>query len=243
MPDNTQLIEETVVENKRLGRHLHHDARSLGFRAVPAGEAAPTISHVWKRESVFDQGQLGSCTGNAVVGVASATQFRQKGHRYNEALAVKVYELATTLDTIPGSYPPDDTGSTGLDACKAVVQLGAALAYRWAFGVDELAATCARIGPCAVGTDWHEGMDNPDAHGLVSASGKIRGGHEYEVIGWHGDTSLGAPEARVFECQNSWGKGWGVKGTGGKGGRFFVPYADMANLLAAGGDCVTITNS
>lgn len=224
----TVVIEEQVVEGRRLGRHVDHDPRSLLYRAVTSGAAAPTVSKVWVRRSVFDQGNTGSCTGQALTGVCATTPNRIRYKHYTEGLAVKVYETATGIDDIPGQFPPDDTGSTGLAAAKAAISLGLATSYTWAFGVDELAAGIVAHGPFAVGTNWYETMDQPDASGVIRIGGQIRGGHEYEIVGWHADT-------RIFEAVNSWGRGWG------RNGRFLLPYDVMGRLLDEQGDAVTIT--
>lgn len=239
-------IDETVLDGKPLGRHVHHDPRSRDFTAPVYGLATQT--KVWHRHvSVFDQGNLGSCTGNAVTGCCATEPTWVKGKTYSESTAIKVYEKATTLDAFQGQYPPDDTGSTGLAACKAAVYYKLASKYLWGFGINDMIGILSNMGPCAVGVDWYEGFDNPNTEGLVYIAGQIRGGHEFQVIGWHQDTSLGAPESHVFEAQNSWGKSWGVRGTPGtysstrgSGGRFYIRLADMDRLLKAGGDCVTL---
>jgi hypothetical protein len=131
-------------------------------------------------------------------------------------------------------------GSSGLGAAKAAVAYGYATKYYWGFGIDDMIRILSGIGPVAVGTDWYSGFDNPDPRGIIRLEGYNRGGHEYHVLGYHHDQSLGAPMAGCFEMQNSWGKQWGVKGTGGTGGRAFISVMDMAALLSAGGDVVTI---
>src|SRR5262249_2176885 len=75
-----------------LGRHGAHDPRSRGF---PAARARVVKSVRWKRhEKPFDQGQIGSCTGNAIAGACSTDPF---GKKLRESDAVKAYALATTL--------------------------------------------------------------------------------------------------------------------------------------------------
>lgn len=180
-----------------------------------------------RRVSVFDQGALGSCTGNAIVGVGATAPYRRADVRYGQRLAVRVYKRATVLDEFDGIYPPQDTGSSGLAAAKAAVEYGIASGYRWAFGAAELARGLVEVGSFAVGTLWMSGMDVPDADGVVHATGHVRGGHEYQAIGWHGDV-------KQFECVNSWGRGWGVKG------RFRIGYDEMDALLNRAGDCVTL---
>lgn len=246
MSDGDLILIPEAPGVGRLGRHVEHDPRSKQYRAVEHATPIPTVNKVWKRAGVFDQGNLGSCTGNAVVGIAASEPFRLPKRHYGEAQAVKVYKRATVLDGFDGTYPPDDTGSSGLAACKAAVEYGFAKGYKWGFGVEDLAVMIVNDGACAAGTDWKTGMDTPDADGLVHNTGSMRGGHEYEIIGWHYDQALGAPAPRVFECVQSWGPTWGVPGTHcvgcghPSGGRFFVSYDDMGELLAAGGDCVTL---
>lgn len=244
-----QRIPEQPIPGQRLGRHIHHDPRSRRYRA-PVDQVTPT-SKVWTRHcGPWDQGDLGSCTGNAVAGLAMTDPVWRKGEKLTEASARRVYKLATTLDddAVPGHWPPDDTGSTGLAACKAAVRLGFATQYLWGFGIDDLVRILSAVGPCAAGTNWLTGMDTPDDRGVVHYQGSVRGGHEYELVGVHLDTSLGAPIGECVEAQNSWGRGWGVKGTDAglrwwAGGRFFIPLADMARALSDGGDVVTLATN
>ena len=61
----TKILKEKAGAG-RLGRHVEHDPRS---RAFSAGTAAfKTIRHL-RHGKAFDQGDLGSCTGNAMAGV------------------------------------------------------------------------------------------------------------------------------------------------------------------------------
>lgn len=215
-----RTIDEAVVDGKRLGRHLEHDVRSLLF---PAPRAATLKTVAWAHHgAVLDQGQLGSCTGNAAVDCLMSAPLWTSGRRLTEADAVRAYELATALDNVPGAYPPADTGSTGLAAAKAAKHLGWISSYTHAFGIDHALAALMN-GPVMFGTDWHAGMDLPAPDGRVTIAGPVRGGHEYAGIGYDVTTGL-------ITCLNSWGRGWGVKGT------FKIHRDAMARLLAAGGD-------
>jgi hypothetical protein len=80
--------------------------------------------------AILDQGKLGSCTGNAGTGAVGTQPFyHQVGKNVlpavddasaGEQFAVKLYSDATKADAIPDSYPPDDTGSSGLAICKVL---------------------------------------------------------------------------------------------------------------------------
>lgn len=229
-----QRLPEHHVPGKRLGAHFKKDDRSRGYKVVDLLGAAPAVlrDKTWTRRiGAFDQGQLGSCVGNGCVGLVATMPFHTARGKTadNEALAVKVYSLATALDDYPGTYPPDDTGSSVLDGLKALQQMGLILGYRWAFGIDETLQTLSAYGPVAVGVEWHEGFDHPDAQGLVKLSGKVRGGHCFEIVGLHpkrGRTGL-------VEAVQSWGSSWGLKG------RFFFEVDDLKHLLENGGEVGT----
>lgn len=205
-----------------LGRLVRHDERSRNFQARRA-EAPRSV--LWGHHApVLDQGNLGSCTGNALAQLINTDPFaaaRPKGY-LTEADAVKLYSLATQVDDAPGAYPPEDTGSSGLGVAKAGVQLGYFSTYNHVFDFDHFTAAL-QLQPLIVGTSWLQDMFTPGADGVVSVSGKVAGGHEYLALGVDYEHS-------VLTFLNSWGDGWGA------GGRFKVSFADFARLLADQGD-------
>ena len=80
----------------------------------------------------------------------------------DEDQAVALYSAATVLDGIPGQYTPDDTGSTGLAAAKAMVKAGLIAGYQHTFTlVDALAAL--QVVPLMAGFNWYDSFDQPDA--------------------------------------------------------------------------------
>jgi hypothetical protein len=176
----------------------------------------------------FNQGDLGSCTGNGAVGVVCTEPYRKPGAKYTEALARKVYSQATKDDTIAGAYPPKDTGSTVLAAMKALRDLGLAKGYHWCFGLDDVLKTLSTIGPVEVGVSWYEGFDKPSASGLVKISGAVRGGHAFELLGVDA-------EKKLVWAINSWGPDWGHDG------RFAISWKDLDRLLHEDGEASTVT--
>lgn len=227
-------IPEQVVPGKRLGRHVEHDPRSraYAFGAVMAPSSMRSVVHRrWGH--IFDQGDLGSCTGNAAAGAANCRPLHHLGTKtLKEADAVDLYSLATQLDGFDGEYPPEDTGSSGLAVAQALTQKGLIDGYQHAFGIAE-ALTALQIKPVITGIDWLEGFDTPSATGLVEIAGQVRGGHEFLVRGfeWHG-TVLDS----VVGCDNSWGETYGHKGT------FRMRVRDWSEMLDRSGD-VTILGS
>lgn len=216
------LIPEIVVPGKRLGRHLHHDPRSLRY-VVPAA-ASPVVAEHEEKIGILDQGDLGSCTGNAFTGMLGTAGFFEelpKGTTLDEAFAVQRYSRATQVDNYRGTYKPTDTGSDGLSVCKAGQADGFVSGYTHA---TSLAGCFTMIGVAAfiIGISWYEGMDEPDAHGNVEIAGQVRGGHEVTVVARQADGR--------WRVKNSWADTWGDQG------HFYVSDAQLTQLLAESGD-------
>lgn len=228
----TAIIDEHVTEGKRLGRHVEHDPRSRDYAyEIPAGLTLVAVEHK-RHGSLFNQGQLGSCTGNALCGAKNTEPLYHSGssHLIAEAGAVDIYSLATRLDGLSdGYYPPTDTGSSGLAVAKAAKQEGMIGSYSHAFDMDA-ALAALQAGPVITGVAWYEGFDTPDANGLVKISGQIRGGHEIVARGYEPAPS---PDDSLILLDNSWGTAYGDNG------HFYWTVATWKQLLAQQGD-VTI---
>lgn len=220
-------IVTVVVVAYMHGRLVEHDARSKRFPAAQVSGRPRTV--LWRHTApVLDQADLGSCTGNALTQwlntdfAAPARGQHNGGGFLTEEDAVRLYSLATALDGIPGRYPPEDTGSSGLAVCKAGRKLGYLTSYRHCFGMQHMLAAL-QLSPVIVGTEWFDGMYTPDGDGVIHAHGRVVGGHEYLVIGCDVDR-------QTVTILNSWGPGWGSNG------RAQIGFEDFAALLAARGD-------
>lgn len=245
------MLNRYEATDPRLGRHVNHDPRALRYPVGVLPKSAIQSVH-WKREaSIFDQGALGSCTGNAgtgflatddstqpgmtsvVIGAAGAAashgHFAAQSYLLDEYFAVALYSLATDIDPYPGEYPPDDTGSDGPSVAAALKLLGLVDSYSHAFSIDAL-KSALQTGPAMWGTVWLNSMFDPDGNGvlLVDQSSGVAGGHELVVSGYD-------PTSDLFSVDNSWGTSWGLNGS------CFVHGADMAWLLSQQGD-VTVPN-
>jgi hypothetical protein len=177
---------------------------------------------------VFDQGNLGSCTGNAATGCVGTEPFYQTlpaNTVLDEATAINVYSDATHIDSAPGSYPPDDTGSDGISVAKIVQQRGWISGYQHAFTLNDALAALSNRGPVIVGTNWYSSMFNPTLDGelTIGANDTIAGGHEYIL------DEIDVTNQRVW-MQNSWGTTWG------QNGRAWMSYATLQRLLSEQGD-------
>lgn len=229
-----------------LGRQVEHDPRSLAYAHGVLPKSAIQSVDWQRRAPILDQGQLGSCTGNAAAGLlgtdnnaehgattvtitaagAAASQgiFAAGEYTVDEQFAVDLYELATRLDSIPGQYPPTDTGSSGLGVAKALQALGLASGYSHGFSLQAL-QSALQSGPILIGIEWLNSMFTPDSSGLipVDRSSGVAGGHELCLSAY--DQAAGR-----YRVDNSWGTSWGVAGSG------WLAEADLSWLLSQQGD-------
>ncbi|WP_142282218.1 hypothetical protein [Mycobacterium sp. IEC1808] len=214
-------LAETVVQTRRLGRHIEHDPRSRDF---PAERAQAIVSVDHRATGLpLDQGQIGSCTANALCGALNSAPDYTGAKSYTESDAVMLYELETKLEGQP--YPPNDPGGSGLMVCKAAQQLGWISSYRHAFGLQH-ALTALVIQPVITGFNWYTSFDEPDPDtGLVTITddATVRGGHEVVVDGIDADNQL-------IWLWNSWGTNFG------RSGRFCMSFGTWEQLLAESGD-------
>ena len=176
----------------------------------------------------------GNCTGNAATGALgtepdydSLKAQLEQGLQLNEAEALKLYSAAENIDG-DGPYPPNDHGSSGLSVAKAAQNAGLISGYTHITSIAA-AQTAIQAGPFIVGTDWYTSFDTPDSNGVVAIAkgATVRGGHEYECIGYDAKTDL-------WEMVNSWGTTFGVDG------HFFYSTATFKALLANQGDATVL---
>lgn len=213
-------IPEQITAGRRLGRHIVHDPRSRNFPA----DSAPAVKSV-RHKAVglpLNQGDIGSCTANALCGALNSAPDYTEGHRKHEKDAIQLYEVETQLEGQP--YPPNDPGGSGLEVCKAARKLGWITSYRHAFSVDA-ALRALVLRPVITGISWYTSFDSPASTGLVAIApgATVRGGHEVVA------DEIDADE-RIVWFWNSWGTAYGVHG------RFCMSFDTWHQLLDERGD-------
>jgi hypothetical protein len=208
-------IPETVIEGKRLGRHVRHDPRSKNFPAEGASSVR-SVTH-GSHGLPLNQGALGSCTANALCGALNSGHALGDKKPLAEHDAVKLYGVETILEGKP--YPPNDPGGSGLFVCKAAKEEGMISSYTHAFGVTQ-ALKALVIRPVITGINWYTSFDTPDPTGLIEITPKatVRGGHEVMAYGIDADKDL-------VWLWNSWGPTFAV------GGRFCMSFGTWEQLL------------
>lgn len=210
----------------QLGRYVNHDPRSLAYKFDTAGITPKSVKHT-RRIPVLDQGHLGSCTGNATVGALGTDPIFDTlpgTAILDENLAVQIYSKATELDSVPGSYPPTDTGSDGVSVAKAAQGYGFISGYTHTFNFDDAIAALSTQ-PVIIGINWYHNFFYPDADGtlFIGVNDYVAGGHEVVL------DELDMENQRVGGT-NSWGTGWGADG------RFYISFDLFKRLLAEQGD-------
>ncbi|SOE25628.1 hypothetical protein [Streptomyces sp. OK228] len=228
----------------RLGRHVKHDSRSAAY-AVGVMPKSAIRSVEWPRHiPILDQANLGSCVPNnapehlgtdalGYTGVSSVVipKADTKGEftagslwPLAEPFAVNLYRLLTRLDSYPGQWEPDDTGSDGLTLAKALVMLGFSDKYQHAFSYAAV-VSALQAGPVSLGIEWENSMYTPGADGKITIdySSGVAGGHEIFVRKFDADND------RVW-VDNSWSESWGLDG------RAWFQGSELATLLKRQGD-------
>lgn len=240
MPTQSYVIERIIPErtDPRLGRIVNHDSRSRRF-PYRSSQTIPLldVEHP-RRVPIFDQGDVGSCTGMAALGALGCDPFyaglaaNTPGTfriSYDTEFATSLYSEATKVDGFPGNWPPEDTGSDGTSVAKVCQARGFISGYQHCFSFTDFAAA-VQDRPVIVGTNWYSSFWEPDAQGVVTISSNayVEGGHEWLVRGY---------SARYgwFLADNSWGTSFGL------GGSFRVPASVMKRLLAEQGDATIFT--
>lgn len=196
--------------------------------------------------TVKDQGQLGSCTGNAYAGIMEFLKKKQK-----QAVQLSPMYIYYREREMEGTVN-EDSGAEPRDGCKSLVKFGVCTeehdpylvsnftnapteqmdedaadykigAYHRARSVDEI-KTGIVSGYCpSIGFDVFAGFesDTTATTGEMSfpADGEQPiGGHEVYAFGYDDEHPCGDGTKGALEIRNSWGAGWGQVGN------FWMPY-------------------
>ena len=191
---------------------------------------------------VYDQGQLGSCTANAIAGAIEFEQGKQKQSEFIPSRLFIYYNERVVEGTVDS-----DSGAQLRDGIKTVASQGACHESLWPYNPDEFAqkppATCfadglkhkvvlyqrmtqdlnVMKGCLASGSPFVFGFTVYDSFEgqAVADSGLLPMPQPAEaVVGGHAVLAVGYDDKKAqFIVRNSWGADWGQKGY------FRMPYA------------------
>ncbi len=237
------------------------DARDYRFSAVRPAAAAPLPAHVDLRAGgppVYDQGELGSCTGNAIAAAIDHGR-RKLGLPFLSPSRLAIYWEERAIE----GTVDQDAGAEIRDGIKAVARVGAGPEALWPYDIGryreqpggdyytaalancvraysrldstslvELKTCLAQGDPFIFGFTIYESFESQDVArtGVVAMPRSDEG-----VIGGHAVLAVGYDDAhRAFFVRNSWGADWGVSG------HFWLPYDYLTNPSLAD-DCWDIS--
>jgi len=223
------------------------DQRDLLYGALrPAPKTLPkkTDLRSWC-PPVEDQGSLGSCTANALVGALEMLLIKNRVPFKDFSRLFVYYNERVILHTVAV-----DSGAMLRDGIKSLKKQGvcgektwpyviskyavkpSAACYREALGhqitsyqriltVDQMRACLAEGFPFVFGFTVYEGFENP----AVARTGVLNMPKTGErALGGHAVLAVGYDDAaQRFLVRNSWGTGWGKKGY------FTMPYDYLAD--------------
>lgn len=192
-------MDVEVVEqlSAKLGRQQVHDPRSRAFPMIGAVDRTTWKDRVIRLYDPYPNPEqaVGCCTG-----VAKCSQFNSVGNRVsgvvlNMKMAELVYSMNTTRDPFPGTWPPTDTGSSGLASCQSAQELGLGGEYRWLFGgADEVVQNIVEGRVISAGTWWYwdmfHGATRYQRLPVITPTGGQAGGHQYVLRGYHKGADL-----------------------------------------------------
>lgn len=218
------------------------DQRDHVFLALPSASLVTKVDLRPGQPPVYDQGDLGSCTANAVAGNLDFNRKKQGEAFISPSRLFIYYQEREDQGTVAS-----DSGSSIRESVKAVKAYGACPEKEWPYDIKRYTTapsakayadaikyealtyeridrnlvdfkTCLADGyPFVIGFTVYESFEGPDVAktGIMPMPAKtesVLGGHAVEVVGY--DDSK-----QWFIVRNSWGKKWGDKGY------FYMPYA------------------
>lgn len=216
----------------RLGRVEKRDERDLNYLIsdkLPITQSTPKITSKYWQDDLWwgNQGSTPQCVGYAWAHWIDDGPVTHGGP-YPSINPSVIYTEAQKLDEWVGE---NYDGTSVRGGAKYLKAAGKIRSYLWAFNVTTLVNTVLSIGPVVVGTNWYTGMFYPDRNGLIRVSGRLAGGHAYQINGVDTITQR-------FRIKNSWGQSWGQQG------HAFISFTDMARLIKEGGEiCLAVENS
>jgi C1A family cysteine protease len=217
------------------------------FQATVAAAALPPLVDLRPHcPAVYDQGQLGSCTGNAWAGLVEFLWLKESLTDFTPSrLFIYYNERVLEQDTA------QDAGASLSDGAQVVSTQGCPHEALWPYditkfaeqpsppvyqdGLQHLAFDVQQVSqeltamkevlatglPIVVGFTVYQSFESPQVAqtGLVPLPRRreqILGGHAVVVVGYDDSQSR-------FIVRNSWGTAWGLEGY------FLMPYAYLTN--------------
>lgn len=179
---------------------------------------------------IYDQGQLGSCTANAISAHLDFNRKKQ-GEEFIFPSRLFIYYNERLADGDISS----DGGSSIRESAKTVAKQGACPESEWAYNIKEFAVKPARACytdavkyealkyfrlpqtevamksclaqgyPFVCGVSVYQSFQDSSGDVPLPGNESLLGGHAILIVGYHKDK---------WVFRNSWGEGWGTAGYG-----------------------------
>ena len=210
----------------------------------------PMVDLTGQCPPVYDQGQLGSCTANAIGAAIEFDQMKQADTAFTPSRLFIYYNERVIEGTVKV-----DHGAQIRDGIKSVATLGAPPETDWPYAIEKFSQKppsvafkdaktklvtlyqrliqdantmrgCLASGyPFVFGFTVYESFEGPDVAktGIVplpASDEKVVGGHAVMAVGYDDAT-------REFIVRNSWAADWGLKGY------FRIPYSYLTSASLA----------
>jgi hypothetical protein len=192
------------------------DERDFELARFLDAEPDLSIDKIWHNPRVLNQKETGHCVGFGWADWSNTDPIRNS---LNNVAGHSIYYECKVID----GEPKEENGSSVRSGAKAMQNRKRLGSYAFASSLHEIRVYLRQRGPIVVGTDWYDGMFEPDENAYVRPTGAVAGGHCYVILG-----DLVADKA--FVCLNSWGYGWGRRS------HFRITWADFDQLLQADGE-------
>lgn len=217
------------------------DFRDFAYTAPAVAALPPKVDLRPQCPPVYDQGQLGSCTANAIGGAIEFDQMKQK-QAPSVPSRLFIYYNERVIEGTVGQ----DAGAQIRDGVKSVNKVGAPPETLWPYRISKFAqkpptaaftaalkhqvVSYQRVGrdlaqmrgclaagyPFIFGFTVYDSFESTQVAktgvlNMPAKSERVVGGHAVLCVGYDDD-------AQRFTVRNSWGVNWGMKGY------FSMPY-------------------
>lgn len=224
-----------------------HDPRDRQFKVTHVTNLPASVDHRPGMPAVYDQGDLGSCTGNAIAAVVQFDQLKEQIESWVPSRLFIYFNERLIEGTVN-----EDSGAQLRDGIKAIVGYGFCEETVWPYDVSKFtlkpsddaynearlhkALQYERVGqtateikqalasgyPIVVGIVVYEAFESQD----VALTGVVpMPNPQFEQdLGGHAVVIVGYDDAKQhWIMRNSWGAGWGDQGY------FYLPYPYLTN--------------